>query len=111
MRWRAATDFPGTPDVEETGATFAENAVLKACANADVRAHASPGAQAEICAATAAGLGAAPVAKAIFGGFGSGLLYTTLNIAFKGWKDVSEKVFGPPFNAGSASVEVSPALL
>jgi len=86
-------------------------AVLKAGANADDRAHASPGAQAEIRAATAAGLGAAPGAKAIFGGFGVGLLYTTLNIAFKGWKDVSEKIFGPPFNAGSASVEVSPALL
>jgi uncharacterized oligopeptide transporter (OPT) family protein len=86
-------------------------AVLKAGANADDRAHASPGAQAEICAATAAGLGAAPGAKAIFGGFGVGLCYTTLNIAFRGWKDVSEKVFGPPFNAGSASVEVSPALL
>ena len=86
-------------------------AVLKAGANADDRAHASPGAQAEFRAATAAGLGAAPGAKAIFGGFGIGLLYTTLNIAFKGWKDVSEKVFGPPFNAGSASVEVSPALL
>ena len=86
-------------------------AVLKAGANAEDRAHASPGAQAEIRTATAAGLGAAPGAKAIFGGFGIGLLYTTLNIAFKGWKDVSEKVFGPPFNAGSASVEVSPALL
>jgi putative OPT family oligopeptide transporter len=86
-------------------------AVLKAGANADDRAHASPGAQAEIRAATAAGLGAAPGAKAIFGGFGIGLLYTTLNIALKGWKDVSERVFGPPFNAGSASVEVSPALL
>jgi putative OPT family oligopeptide transporter len=86
-------------------------AVLKAGANADDRAHASPGAQAEFRAATAAGLGAAPGAKAIFGGFGVGLFYTTLNIAFRGWKDVSEKVFGPPFNAGSASVEVSPALL
>ena len=60
-------------------------AVLKAGANADDRAHASPGAQAEICAATAAGLGAAPGAKAIFGGFGVGLCYTTLNIAFRGW--------------------------
>jgi putative OPT family oligopeptide transporter len=86
-------------------------AVLKAGANADDRAHASPGAQAEIRAATAAGLGAAPGAQAIFGGFGVGLFYTTLNIAFRGWKDVSEKIFGPPFNAGSASVEVSPALL
>jgi len=86
-------------------------AVLKAGANAEDRAHASPAAKAEIAAAQAAGLGAAPGAKAIFTGFGVGLIYTTLNIAFKGWKDVSEKVFGPPFKAGSASVEVSPALL
>ncbi|HVS50882.1 MAG TPA: oligopeptide transporter, OPT family [Opitutaceae bacterium] len=86
-------------------------AVLKAGANADDRAHASPSAQAEIRAAEAAGLGAAPGAKAIFTGFGVGLVYTTFNIALKGWKDVSEKVFGAPFKAGSASVEVSPALL
>jgi hypothetical protein len=37
----------------------------------------------------------------IFTGFGVGLLYKTLNIAFKGWKDVPEKVFGAPFKAGS----------
>jgi putative OPT family oligopeptide transporter len=86
-------------------------AVLKAGANTDDRAHASPSAKAEIAAAEAAGLGAAPGAKAIFTGFGVGLVYTTLNIAFKAWKDVSEKVFRAPFKAGSASVEVSPALL
>jgi uncharacterized oligopeptide transporter (OPT) family protein len=86
-------------------------AVLKAGANAEDRAHASPSAQAEIRAAQAAGLGAAPGARVIFSGFGLGLLYTVLNIAFKGWKDVSEKVFGPPFKSGSVSVEVSPALL
>ncbi|QYM79849.1 oligopeptide transporter, OPT family [Horticoccus luteus] len=86
-------------------------AVLKAGANADDKAHASPSAQAEIRAAAAAGLGAAPGAKAIFTGFGVGLIYTTFNIALKGWKDVSEKVFGAPFKAGSVSVEVSPALL
>jgi putative OPT family oligopeptide transporter len=86
-------------------------AVLKAGANADDRAAASPSAQAEIRAAAAAGLGAAPGAKAIFTGFGIGLVYTTFNIALKGWKDVSEKVFGAPFKSGSASVEVSPALL
>lgn len=86
-------------------------AVLKAGANADDRAQASPSAKAEIRAAEAAGLGAAPGAKAIFTGFGVGLAYTTFNIALKGWKDVSAKVFGPPFTAGSAAVEVSPALL
>jgi putative OPT family oligopeptide transporter len=86
-------------------------AVLKAGANAGDRAHASPSAQAEIRAAEAAGLGAAPGARVIFSGFGFGLAYTVLNIALKGWKDVSEKVFGPPFKSGSVSVEVSPALL
>lgn len=86
-------------------------AVLKAGANAEDRARASPSAQAEIRAAEAAGLGAAPGAKVIFGGFGIGLAYTTLNLAFKGWKDVSEKVFGAPFKAGSVSMELSPALL
>src|SRR3954465_6826862 len=69
-------------------------AVLKAGANADDRANASPSAQAEIRAAAAAGVGAAPGAKAIFTGFGVGLVYTTFNIALKAWKDVAEKVFG-----------------
>src|SRR3954447_12891426 len=61
-------------------------AVLKAGASADDRAHASPSAQAEIRAAERAGLGAAPGANAIFTGFGIGLVYTTANIALKGWK-------------------------
>ena len=86
-------------------------AVLKAGASADCRAAASPSAQAEMRAAEAAGLGKSPGAKVIFTGFGVGLLYKTLNVAFKGWKDVPEKVFGAPFKAGSASVEVSPELL
>jgi putative OPT family oligopeptide transporter len=86
-------------------------AVLKAGANAEDRAAASPSAQEEMRAAAAAGGGAAPGAKVIFGGFLIGLFYTTLNLAFRGWKDVSEKVFGPPFKSGSVSVEVSPALL
>jgi uncharacterized oligopeptide transporter (OPT) family protein len=62
-------------------------------------------------AAEAAGLGKSPGAKVIFTGFGIGLFYKSLNVAFKGWKDVPEKVFGAPFKAGSASVEVSPELL
>lgn len=86
-------------------------AVLKAGANPEDRAASSPSAQAEMRAAEAAGLGKSPGARVIFGGFGIGLLYTTLNLALRGWKDVSEKVFGPPLKAGSVSVEVSPALL
>ena len=50
-------------------------------------------------------------AGVIFLGFGIGLLYKTLNIALKGWKDVPEKVFGAPLKGGSVGVEVSPELL
>src|SRR3954471_19793617 len=71
-------------------------AVLKAGANAEDRAHASPSAQEEMRAAAAAGGGAAPGAKVIFGGFLIGLVYTTCNLALKLWKDTSEKIFGPP---------------
>ncbi len=86
-------------------------AVLRAGANPSDREHASESAQADMRAAEAAGLGKSPGAKVIFGGFGIGLLYTTMNLALRGWKDVSEKVFGPPLKSGSVSVEVSPALL
>ena len=41
----------------------------------------------------------------------SGSLYKALKVAFKGWKDVPEKVFGAPFKAGSVSAEISPELL
>jgi OPT family oligopeptide transporter len=50
-------------------------------------------------------------AGTIFIGFGVGLLYKTLNIAFKAWKDIPEKVFKAPFEAGSVSAEISPELL
>ena len=86
-------------------------AVLKAGASAECRAAASPSAQAEMRVAEAAGLGASPGARVIFTGFGLGLLYKTLNVAFKGWKDVPEKIFGAPFKAGSVSAEISPELL
>ena len=86
-------------------------AVLKAGANPEDRAAASPAAQAEMRAAEAAGLGASPGARVIFTGFGLGLLYKTLNVAFKGWKDAPEKIFGAPLKAGSVSAEISPELL
>ncbi len=86
-------------------------AVLKAGASATDRAAASPGAQAEIRAAEAAGLGASPGAAAIFVGFVVGLGYKVAYNAFKLWKDVPEKVFGAPLKGGSLSVEVSPELL
>jgi putative OPT family oligopeptide transporter len=86
-------------------------AVLKAGVDEVSRAAASPSAKAEMAAAEAAGLGRSPGAKVIFTGFGLGLLYKTLNVAFKGWKDVPEKVFGAPFKTGSVSCEISPELV
>lgn len=50
-------------------------------------------------------------AGVIFLGFGVGLLYKALNVAFKGWKDVPEKVFGAPLKGGSVGCEISPELL
>src|SRR5882672_3145648 len=50
-------------------------------------------------------------AGVIFLGFGIGLVYKTVNIALKGWKDVPEKVFGAPLKGGSVGVEISPELL
>lgn len=86
-------------------------AVLVAGANEESRAAASPSAKAEMRAAEAAGLGRSPGAKVVFTGFGIGLLYKTLNVAFKGWKDVPEKVFGAPLKAGSVGAEISPELV
>ena len=50
-------------------------------------------------------------AGVIFLGFAVGLLYKALNVAFKGWKDVPEKVFGAPLKGGSVGAEISPELL
>jgi putative OPT family oligopeptide transporter len=63
--------------------------------------------------ARAGGSGAADSSRAgvIFLGFGIGLLYKTVNIALKGWKDVAETVFGPPLKGGSVGAEISPELL
>lgn len=47
----------------------------------------------------------------IFSGFAIGLAYKALNVAFKLWKDIPEKIFSAPFTAGSISAEISPELL
>jgi len=47
----------------------------------------------------------------IFSGFAIGLVYKALNVAFKLWKDIPEKIFGAPFAAGSIAAEISPELL
>ncbi len=77
--------------------------VLKAGASEESRAAASLGSNTGLVEATGA--------KTIFTGFGIGLLYQVAMAAFKGWKDVPEKIFGAPFKAGSISAEISPALL
>ena len=75
--------------------------VLKAGADAASRAAAHAG------VVTDAGISAVT----IFAGFATGLVYKIGNIAFKGWKDVPEKVFGAPMKSGSVAVEISPELL
>ena len=81
--------------------------VLKAGASAESRAAASPEARAE----EARRGGHELSAHVIFTGFGIGLAYKTLMVALKGWKDVPEKVLGPPLAAGSIGAEISPELL
>jgi putative OPT family oligopeptide transporter len=81
--------------------------VLKAGASAESRAAASPSARRE---QELLG-GAATSATTIFTGFGVGLAYKALNVAFRGWKDIPQKIFGAPFAAGSVSAEISPELL
>src|SRR5215831_3283923 len=49
--------------------------------------------------------------KAIFTGFGIGLVYKTLMSALKLWKDTPEKIFDAPLRGGSISAEISPELL
>ena len=81
--------------------------VLKAGASPESRAAASSSATREHAMRGAA----ATSATTIFSGFGIGLAYKALNVAFKGWKDIPQKIFGPPFAAGSISAEISPELL
>ena len=50
-------------------------------------------------------------AVTIFTGFGIGFLYMTIMKAFRGWKDIPEKIFEAPFKFGSVATEISPALL
>lgn len=82
--------------------------VLKAGAGEDSVAAASASARAELRAANSSGTSSG---STIFTGFAIGLLYKSVMVALKGWKDIPEKVFGTPLKAGSVSVEVSPELL
>jgi putative OPT family oligopeptide transporter len=80
--------------------------VLKAGASAESRAAASEEARRE-----QERLGGATSAKTIFTGFGIGLIYKSVMVAFHGWKEVPEKILGAPFRNASAAVEISPELL
>jgi putative OPT family oligopeptide transporter len=50
-------------------------------------------------------------ARTIFTGFGIGLAYKALNVAFKGWRDSPGVTFGAPLKGGTIAAEVSPELL
>ena len=78
-------------------------AVLKAGASVESRAAADPLAEGTD--------GQAISARTIFAGFGIGLVYKTLNVAFKGWRDAPGYVFGAPLKGGSIATDVSPELL
>src|ERR1700730_10171805 len=54
---------------------------------------------------------AASGGKVIFSGFGIGFIYYAVERAFYAWKEIPEKIFGPPFKDGSVGVEINPALL
>ncbi len=77
--------------------------VLMAGASAESRAARDPEAEGDV--------GEGISARTIFTGFGIGLVYKTLNVAFKGWRDAPGYAFGPPLKGGSISTEVSPELL
>ncbi len=77
--------------------------VLKAGASPESRAAADPAAVDN----NANGISA----RTIFTGFGIGLAYKALNVAFKGWRDAPGVGFGAPLKGGSIAAEVSPELL
>jgi putative OPT family oligopeptide transporter len=83
--------------------------VLKAGASEESRAAASESAKREMEALG----GATTSAKTIFTGLGIGLIYKTLMDpqGFRLWKSTPERIFGPPFDAGSISADISPELL
>jgi len=81
--------------------------VLKAGASQASRAVASPSAKRDMERLGGQGVSA----RTIFTGFGIGLAYKSAMVAFKGWKDIPEKVFGAPMKSGSVGAEISPELL
>jgi uncharacterized oligopeptide transporter (OPT) family protein len=106
-------------EVLKAAATPEEHRIAARAASAAAAADA-PGAgpaPASVAAAPAsigadeASIAAGTGGRTILTGFGIGLLYKTLNVAFKLWKDVPERIFRAPFEAGSVAAEISPELL
>ena len=87
-------------EVLKAGATPEERAIAARHSAAAAAGHAPVAEE-----ATASG------ARTIFTGFGIGFAYQVAMMVFRAWKDVPEKVFGPPFRGGSIAAEISPALL
>jgi putative OPT family oligopeptide transporter len=85
--------------------------VLKAGASEEERAIAARGALGAGEVASTAAVLPQSGAKAIFTGFGIGLVYQTAMEVFKLWKDTPERIFKKPFEAGSISAEINPTLL
>src|SRR3954454_6273535 len=85
--------------------------VLKAGATDEERAIAARAAALAGDAPAAKEAVSASGAKAIFTGFGIGFFYYTAMKVFYLWKEVPEKIFKKPFESGSVSVEITPALL
>src|SRR5438128_3506233 len=83
--------------------------VLKAGASQESQQAASETAKREMEAMG----GATTSAKTIFSGLGIGLIYKTFMDpqGFRFWKSTPERIFGPPFTAGSISAEISPELI
>ena len=81
--------------------------VLKAAATESSRAAAGE----EIVDGSDAARDARRRATIIFGGFGLALLYKSISIPLKGWKDTVNFEFGAPLKSGSAGAEISPELL
>jgi putative OPT family oligopeptide transporter len=85
--------------------------VLTAGASPESRAASSASAQRDSAAAARAGRAQGVSARAIFAGFGIGLVYKSLMNALRFWKDTPEKIFSAPLKASSLSMEISPELL
>jgi putative OPT family oligopeptide transporter len=86
-------------------------AVLKAGASRACLEASSESAKRESKASAAAGLGSSPGGKVIFTGFAIGLLYKTVMVALKGWKDTPGKILGAPFKGASVAMDISPELV